>query len=184
MTRRGDSAESRTWTLGRLLGFAIVVASFAFWIWAFSPWAPRTNPDRLEDRAFTEAAESRCAAALERIAVIPSARTAESPQDRAGQVADGTDEVESMVADLRSLAADVRFDTERDILDKWFSDWDQYVADRWDHVARLTAADEDATGRELAFVLSNTVGGGIYTERLDGFARVNDMDSCLIPGDV
>ena len=26
--------------------------------------------------------------------------------------------------------------------------------------------------------------GSTYTERMDGFSRLNDMDSCQVPGDV
>ena len=148
------------------------------------PFAPGDNPDRLEDRDFAEQADARCAAAVEFIDTIPSARQAESRDERADQVETGTVEVEAMVVDLRSLAGDVESPDERAILTKWFADWDQYVVDRWAHVEKLRTADEDASDRELAFVVSAIIGSGIYTERLDGFARVNDMDNCLIPGDL
>jgi hypothetical protein len=188
----GETADERRWTVGRVAAVSVVVLFLAGWVWLISaqaglpvPWAPGDNPDRLQDRKFAEAAEARCAIALVRIATIPTAREAETPQDRAGQVASGTVEFEAMVIDLRALALEIDLETERDILAKWFADWDRYIDDRWSHVDRLEAADAETSGRDLAFVLSSdVVGSGIYTERLDGFARVNDMDSCVVPGDV
>jgi hypothetical protein len=179
---RGPGSERRG--VGTILAVSVLVATFGFWVWAFSPWAPRENPDRLEDREFAESAEQRCSLTLVRIAEIPSARAAETPAERADQVELATLEVEAMVTDLRGLAEGVVDQTEQDILAQWFADWDQYVADRWAHVERLRSASGDTPGRDLAFVVSAVVGTGIYTERLDGFARVNDMDSCLVPGDV
>lgn len=184
MTRpEGDTADRR-WPIGRIAATSMLVLFCGFWIWAFSPWAPHDNPDRLEDRDFAEAAEARCAAALDRIDAIPSAREADTPEERSDQVETGTIEVEAMVADLRELTAQVETPAEREVLADWFVDWDQYIVDRWTHVERLRSADETESDRDLAFVLSAVIGGGVYTERLDGFARVNDMDSCVIPGDV
>ena len=49
---------------------------------------------------------------------------------------------------------------------------------------RLRDADASTPRRELWFLMSDAMAGGVYTERLDGFARLNDMESCQIPGDV
>ena len=192
MTQADDATEDRRrWTPQRVAAASVIAVFLVGWVWLMSaqlglpvPFAPGDNPDRLEDRRFAQAADDRCAAALEVIDAIPSAREAGSNDERADQVETGTVEIETMVTDLRSLAGEVETTGERQILVKWFADWDQYVADRWAHVEKLRTADADASGRDLAFVVSAIVGTGIYTERLDGFARVNDMDNCLIPGDV
>ena len=190
IARESETADEPRWTVGKVAAVSVVLLFCGAWIWLISaqaglpvPWAPGDNPDRLHDRVFAEAAEARCATALAAIASIPTAREAATPQDRADQVESGTLDVEAMVADLRGLASKVESVAEREILFKWFADWDQYIDDRWAHVTRLRTADEETSDRELAFVVSAVVGGGIYTERLDGFARVNDMDSCLVPGD-
>lgn len=184
VTEAEDETERQPWTVGRVAAITILVATFGFWVWAFSPWAPDDNPDRLEDRGFAEAAETRCRAALDEIDGIPSARAAETTQDRADQVEAGTRVIEVMLADLEELASGVGSAEESEILADWFEDWHQYVVDRWAHVDRLRSATDETSDRDLAFRVSATEGGGIYTERLDGFARVNDMDSCLVPGDV
>jgi hypothetical protein len=171
-------------TIGRVVATATVVFLCGFWVWAFSPWAPDDNPDRLEDRAFAEAAEARCAATLDRIDAIPSAREADTPAERADQVEAGTLEVETLVADLGELATQVEIPAERELIADWFVDWDHYIADRWSHVETLRDADSATSDRDLAFVLNPSPDGDVYTERLDGFARVNGMDSCVIPGDV
>ena len=184
--------QRRRWSLGRLTAVSLVTVFCGAWIWVLSaqaglpvPWAPGDNPDRLHDRLFTEGAEARCAATLVRIASIPNAREAETPQDRAEQVESGTLEVEALVTDLQNMALGIELQTDRHVLERWFADWDQYVDDRWAYVERLEASDNETSGRDLAFTLtSDDFGSGIYTRRLDGFARVNDMDSCAVPGDV
>lgn len=184
MTRPEDDTADRHWTVRRVAATSIVVFLCGFWVWAFSPWAPDDNPDRLEDRAFAQAAEARCAAAVDRIDSLPSAREANTPAERADQVEAGTLEVEAMVADLGELATHVEIPAERELIADWFVDWDHYVADRWIHVEHLRNANETTPDRDLAFVLHPSADGDLYTERLDGFARVNDMDSCVIPGDI
>ena len=104
MTRSDEETSDRPWTVARMAATLVLVSSFGFWIWAFSPWAPRDNPDRLDDRGFVEAAEQRCAAAGELLAVIPSAREAESAIDRADQVEAGTNHVAAMVTDLSTIS--------------------------------------------------------------------------------
>ena len=177
--------------LGRWLGAAFVVASFVFWAWAFSPWARTENPDRLDDRAFAAWADQRCAQAQAAINALPTARQAESRARRADQVDRGTDEVEALVADLRLRAENSMTTTaaagaasDATLVSAWLHDWDVYVSDRRSHSARLRSADDDTPDRELRFLLVDMTEGSTYTERMDGFARLNDMDACQIPGDV
>ena len=168
-----------------------MAGSFVFWAWAFSPWARTENPGRLDDRDFVGWADQRCARAQAAIGLLPSPRQASSRIERADQVDRGTDEVESLVADLRrraetslstSTASDGPPDTE--LVGAWLDDWDVYAADRRGHAARLRSADDDTPDRELRFLLVDMTEGSTYTERMDGFARLNDMDNCQIPGDI
>ena len=188
----GAGAGRRWWPrLGRWLGGAFVVASFVFWAWAFSPWARTENPARLDDRDFARWADQRCAQAQAAIDGLPTARQAASRAERADQVDRGTDVVEMLVADLRQRAeVSLSESTEGDgppdaaLVRDWLADWDVYVSDRHSHSAKLRTASEDTPDRELRFLLVDMTEGSTYTERMDGFSRLNDMDNCQVPGDV
>ena len=177
--------------MGRWLAGLFVVGSFVFWGWAFSPWARTENPARLDDREFAQWADQRCAQAQTAIAALPTARQAASRADRADQVDRGTDEVEMLVADLRQRAeASLSESTSEDgppdasLVRDWLADWDVYVTDRRSHSAKLRTASDDTPDRELRFLLVDMTEGSTYTERMDGFARLNNMDNCQVPGDV
>ncbi len=167
-----------------------VVGSFLFWVWAFSPWARTENPNRIDDRAFAAWAEQRCATTQDMINALPSPREAASLHERADQVDRATSETERLVRDLQAEAQTLSDQTDGDgpadveLLASWFADWERYLQDRRDHSAKLRTADPDTDDRELRFLLSDVMPGGIYTERMDGFARLNNMDSCEVPGDV
>ena len=177
--------------MGRWLAGLFVVGSFVFWAWAFSPWARTENPGRLDDRTFVRWADQHCARVRTAIDAMPSARQAGTRAEWADQVDRGTDEVEMLVADLRLRAeASLSVSTEDDgpsdafLVSAWLDDWDVYISDRRSHSARLRSADEDTPDRELRFLLVDMVEGSTYTERMDGFARLNNMDNCQIPSDV
>jgi len=187
-TRRGPVRWRR---LGRWLGGLFVVGSFVFWAWAFSPWARTENPARLDNRDFVAWADQRCEEAQSAIAALPTARQAASREERAEQVDRATEEVESLVEDLRtraraSLATATEGDgpPDADLVGDWLADWDVYVSDRRSHSDRLRTADEDTPDRELRFLLVDMTEGSTYTERMDGFSRLNNMDNCQVPGDV
>ena len=188
----GAGPGRRRWRLlGRWLGGLFVAGSFVFWAWAFSPWARTENPARLDDRDFAQWADQRCAQTQTAIAALPSPRQAASWAERAGQVDQGTDEVEALVTDLRLRAeSELSLSTESDgppdaaLVDDWLADWDVYISDRRNHSARMRSADEDTPDRELRFLLLDMTEGSTYTERMDGFSRLNNMDNCQVPGDV
>lgn len=175
--------EERYWTGARLGLGVLVIAMVAMWGWIYL-FASRDNPDRFAQRDFSNAAEPICSAAHNEIDGLLSPRQTTTPAERALQIALGTEITEQMVADLQSTISVVDDPKEREILDAWFADWDVYIADRWRHVERLNAADETTSDRDLAFILSAQAAGGIYTQRIDGLANVNDMPSCNVPGDV
>ena len=186
-----SAGRRRVRLLGKWLGGLFVAGSFVFWAWAFSPWARSENPGRLDDREFVRWADQRCAQAQAAIDDLPSPRQASSRAERAEQVDQGTDEVEALVADFRqraeaSLSTSTAGDgpPDADLVNAWLDDWDVYVSDRRSHADRLRSADDDTPDRELRFLLVDMTEGSTYTERMDGFARLNNMDNCQIPGDV
>ena len=171
------------WSPAKLGLGVLVLAMVAMWGWIYL-FASRDNPDRFADREFPTAAEPICSAAQAEIEGLLSPRQTITPAERATQVALGTEITEQMVADLLTARAVVSDPDERQILDAWFADWEVYITDRRLHVDRLNAADDSTSDRDLAFILSARAEGGIYTQRIDGLANVNDMESCHVPGDV
>jgi len=51
-------------------------------------------------------------------------------------------------------------------------------------VGRLENATPETDDRDLAFIIQERIEGGFYTRRIDGLANVNDMPSCVVPGDI
>lgn len=158
---------------------AIIFATFAvcFWIFAFSPLARSyfQAPDQIEDETYVLAIESRCAVAVAEMEALPSIRSAVSPEDRAVNLDKANDALQQMRGDLSALAGGTNKDQE--LVNRWLQDWDFYLEDRLAHADKLRSGDD---GRFL-----NTERDGIFiAERMSGFARVNEIRSCLPPGDL
>ena len=159
-------------TLLGLLGVAMVV----LWVYAFFI-APSGNPDRLQDRSWPEMAQQRCLEARAVIDTLPRAAEATSPADRADDLDLATDVLADMVADLALLPGGIDDDTR--LVGMWLEDWAIYVSDRRTHADRLRL---EGDVRPLLTALPSDTGSVL--KRMNGFARVNDMEACLDPGDV
>ncbi|MEZ5169048.1 MAG: hypothetical protein R2695_22110 [Acidimicrobiales bacterium] len=181
--RPDDEVEGRYWT-GTRIGLGIVVALMTvMWGWIYL-FAPRTNVDRLANRSFASEADAVCAPHQAEIDDLPDGNEGMTPQERAVQVSQGTELTRRMVAGLHDAASTVTDVDDRRLIDAWLADWDAYVDDRTDHIVRLEQAAPDASARDLVFILQDRAPGGAYTTRIDGFANVNDMGSCHVPGDI
>ena len=170
--------EDRLTRIGFVLAGGVVVLSLAFWVWAFGPWVSRENPDRLEGRAFPERAEVICSDANDAIDALPEARTATSPQERAPVVEQANDLLAAMVADLRSTSAATANAEDAVLIGLWLDDYETFVEDRREHAAKL------ASGQDVQLSVTAIPEVGPIDKRIDGFARVNDMESCTVPLDV
>jgi len=161
-------------TASLLLKIVAVAGIMGLWAYAFF-FAPSGNPDRVENEVWLEKAETICSQALNEIDLLPLAKEAKTPADRAELIAQGTRVLEKMKASLAGLA----LNSEKDNFntDSWLSDWDTYLGDRRNHVKRLTELGD------IEPLLTATDSGKSVLERMNGFARVNDLDSCLDPGD-
>ena len=101
-----------------------------------------------------------------------------------------TQETAGLVSDIRLAVGNLSRDTLNDgpsdaaLVHSWLGDWDTYLADRYAHVNKLRNADEDTPDQDLRFLVSDITAGGVYTTRMDGFARLNNMDACQVPGDI
>lgn len=182
-TSAGTSKPARSkFTIGRTLVGIVIISWLGFWIWAFA-FASPSNPNELDTVGYGTTSQTLCEAANASIDAMPSARDASTPLERAGQVRASTMVVEEMVASLHASADEVVIAHDTELLTKWLDDYDAYVTDRWRYVKKLEGADGSESPKDLAFTLTQRVSGGVYTSRIDAFARANDMPSCQVPGD-
>ncbi|MCS5684364.1 MAG: hypothetical protein NZ654_03865 [Acidimicrobiales bacterium] len=170
----GDPPVSRRAQPSHLILVAVVAGLIGMWFYAFL-LAPSGNPDRMEDRTWPTSAERRCAEARDAIDALPPAYQSGSPFERSDYLEKGTEILKNMVSDLGSLPGGSASD--RDLAARWLEDWESYLSDRQAHVKRLRS---EGDVRPLLSALSD---GSSMLERMNGFARVNDMESCLDPGD-
>lgn len=180
-----DEIDERYWSGSRIALLIVVVLMVAMWGWIYL-FASRENPDRMTNRDFPAAAEPICAAFQAEIDELPFFDTRTTVAEKAAQVEVGTGLTIELVAALEAERDRHRFDDEDDLtlLGLWFDDWHAYIADRQAYVARLEAATDQSPSDDLAFTLTERASGGFYTRTIEGFANVNDMDSCHVPGDV
>ena len=156
------------------LKVAVVAGIIGLWAYAFF-FAPSGNPDRIENELWLKEAETICSQALDEIALLPLAKESQTPTDRAQAIEQGTQILEKMKASLASLP--LNSEKDRFNTNSWFSDWNTYLGDRRAHVKRLTELGD------IEPLLTATDSGKSVLERMNGFARVNDLEPCIDPGD-
>jgi hypothetical protein len=135
--------------------------------------------DRLDDPAFAEAAEPRCADALEVIGELPVANATPDAADRADVIEQANVAFGSMLDDLDDLVDLAPAGDQRERATAWLADWRTYLGDRQQYAdalrvdadARLLVSEKAGEGRQI-------------TGWIDEFARANRMPSCVTPGDV
>lgn len=166
--------------LARLAIATAVVVIAAVWILAF--FVVEKGPrDRLDDRAWTDAAETVCARYMTEIDRLPPARSfadvtprSEAISRRADVGVRATDLLEAMVAELRRLPATNPRTAE--LTGLWLTDYETYNQFRRLHIAKWRNG-EDPRFTEPA------VRGEPLSRGMDGFAEANGTSSCEVPGD-
>jgi hypothetical protein len=172
-----QQAPPRRARFGRALITLIIIGLLAMWGYvvylAFGP-GRADSPDKLDDPTFAEAAERRCADALERIDARPVASEfAGRPDERAAEIEDSNADLAAMLTDLRALVPDGE---DGRLVGLWLDDWVVFLRDREDYVDRLR-------GDDGARLLVTEKDGRHITLAIDDFAKVNHMTSCATPGD-
>lgn len=174
---RGDADRSSRL---RRAGVLAVVASFVG-IWGYvlylSVFEGRAEPrDRLDDTAWTEAAEETCATTRADLARLPYASEVDSLAERADLLDAATDELEVMVRRLDGLFPPSDAEEARAV-ERWLADYREYLQNRRDY------ADRFRRGLDEPFRVTDR--GGFQIDVLvDDFAHVNYMESCETPDDV
>tara|TARA_Y100000590_G_scaffold69416_1_gene75761 strand:+ start:4553 stop:5080 length:528 start_codon:yes stop_codon:yes gene_type:complete len=169
------SIKSNFFKTSSLLFKVLSIAGIiGLWVYAFF-FAPSGNPDRIENQNWINNAEAICVQARNEMALLPSAKEANNPAERAAVIQKGTVILKKMQADLAELI--VESDKDNFNTKSWLSDWNTYLSDRENHVRRLTELGD------VEPLLTATKNGKSVVDRMNGFARVNDLESCLDPGD-
>lgn len=151
-----------------------------FWAWVFMYQLQNRGeddmPDRLDDLAWTAEADEICAVANAQVALLPSAPATPTADERADVIETATAEFEAMLVELEALAPT---GSSRDavITAAWFTDYRVFLQDR------LAYADALRADPGARFVVTEKYGSQI-TKPVDRFARVNEMEACMSPGDV
>jgi hypothetical protein len=156
----------------------LVLAAFWGWILVYQLQnrGEQDMPDRLDDLSWTAEADRICAATTESIATLPLAQNAANADERADVIEVATAEVEAMLVQLEEIAPT---GTSRDarITRGWIADYRVFLADRLEYADILR---DDPSAR---FMVTEKYGSHI-TKPIDRFARVNEMEACMSPGDV
>ncbi len=174
-----DERQPRFSTTAKIgAAFIVLLAGFWGWIWVYqlTNQGERDMPDRLDDLSWTSEAADICDAAHDRVAALPGAFTASSAEERAEIVDQATDEYWVMLDELEELSpkGDSRDAT---ITAAWLADYRVFLDDRHAYADSLR---EDPMSR---FLVTEKYGSHI-TAPIDRFARVNEMEPCMSPGDV
>ncbi|HEY4333399.1 MAG TPA: hypothetical protein VGM78_12540 [Ilumatobacteraceae bacterium] len=164
------------WTPTTVALLVAVILIVMMWAYILSPWSKTGDlPTTLKDKTYAATAEPLCAATQAQIAELPKAFTAGSPEERASVLTQADAMVATLVKQLHGLEPKVEQD--RQFTDQWLADWDSYLTSRQRYAAIL------ATGEDERFTVE-AEGGHPITERMDGFAMLNNMPSCQVPLDV
>lgn len=152
----------------------------AMWVYAFG-FAPRESINRIGDRAWSERAETRCAAVKDRRFSFQDLspmdpEDVEALRKKADIVETATDDLESLVDEIASdIPAD---DKGRAIVPAWITDYRTYISDRRVFIERLRTQTRRPDFNETE------IEGVPVSERINKFARENDMRSCQTPYDL
>jgi hypothetical protein len=164
------------WTASSVALLVAVILIALMWAYILSPFSKHGEaPTTLKDTSFTAAAEQACAAAEADIAKLPKAETAETAEQRASVLTEANAIVADLVKNLEAIEPKAAQD--RQFTDQWLADWTSYLASRQAYAQLL------ATGKDSRFAVQ-AEGGHPITERMDGFALLNNMPSCQTPLDV
>jgi hypothetical protein len=169
----------RRWTWQHGLIALVVVGLAAMWVAALF-FADTTPRNLLDDRAWVARQEMRCQKAIDEIDTFAAAEvivTMKSSEQRAVLVQRANPIVDRLVADM---VADPVTGSERDraFVSLWLADYRTYSTNRHAYADKLTA------GADTAFAGATDDKGKPITDKIDQFARVNNMDACQVPGDV
>lgn len=176
-----EAPPGRSSQCARLAAAVVVVALLTMWGYVlYLAFGPGRQPpvDRIDDPAFAQVAEERCAAALAEIGDLPLASESPDAEARADVLDEANALYGSLIDELDGLTMLVPDDAQRRNLEEWIADWRTHLDDR-DAYADALRTDPDAR-----LLVSEKAGEGRHiTGWIDEFALANRMPSCASPTD-
>jgi hypothetical protein len=151
----------------------------AMWVYAFF-FAPREGVNRIEDRAWSERAETVCATAkAQLVGLADFRRISDVGPDALVERADIVAQANAILATMVDELAAVQPSGEKSqtIIPRWLDDYRTYLADRTAYVEQLRAGD----GSGFA---ETEINGSPISNFLGDVARQNEMPSCQAPLDL
>ena len=158
----------------RIVAVSLVIGMVALWAFVLTRKA-EPAPDLLDDGSFAVSAQNLCDATMSQLEQLPQAFQSASASDRADVVAQTNTDLGNMLDSMRAVVPAAERD--QGMLDEWIGDWQTYLDNRIDYVARLRA-DKDAR------IYIAEKDGRQITVAVDRFAEVNNMPACRTPQDV
>jgi hypothetical protein len=162
---------------GRIL--ALVVAVAIAGLWAYALWGPtkKDPPGLLSDTTYATQFESICTDTAAQIAALPPAYATREAGARAEVIEEANGYLDTMILRLRQVAPTAEVGDDGRMIQEWLGDWQTYLGDRQNYVAAL--ADDP----QARFLVSEKDKRQI-TEPIDFFAKYNEMENCMTPGDL
>ena len=155
-----------------------ILALMGGWVYLIFFYDPGLMIDELADATFPTQAETICAASVAEIEKLPLANLASTPEERAGNVETSNTILRQMVQDLRPIAPTQPSEVAKGVTE-WLNDWDTYIGNREDYAENLRT---DPEARFLESTKGSSTKG--ITRAINGFAKVNRMESCTTPADL
>jgi hypothetical protein len=173
-----DPDAPRRLRIGTIATMVAVAALVGGWIYVLFIYDPGLLIDELADPSFPHRAEEICAVAKDELAALPPALLADNAAERGEVVGASNVVLRQMIDQLRPLAPTSPPEAAKGVND-WLDDWLTYINDRQEYADALAVDDQ-------ARFLESTKGSDTkgISRAIDGFAKVNKMDSCTTPGDV
>jgi hypothetical protein len=174
-----DDAEPMSFgrRAGRLLALAVAIGIAA--LWAYTLWGPtkKDPPGLLADRASATQFESICTETAGQIGALPPAYATREAGARAEVIEEANGYLDTMISRLRQVAPAADQGNDGRMIQEWLGDWQTYLGDRQNYVAAL------ADNPQARFLVSEKDKRQI-TEPIDFFAKYNEMENCMTPGDL
>jgi hypothetical protein len=175
----GDDAEPMSFgrRSGRILAIVVGVAIAA--MWAYALWGPteRNPPGLLSDTNYATQFQSVCSETAAQIAGLPPAYSTRDAGARSEVIAEANGYLDAMLVRLSAIAPPADSGEDGRMIQEWLGDWRTYVGNRQAYVLALA---DDPNARLLVAEKDRRQ----VTEPIDFFAKYNEMENCMTPGDL